>query len=76
MASANGRTHAAHRSIQLDVVQAVLAGFDFQRIFFGDVAQVLKIGVAIKRVIVDVHLGVKREYAAIGCGNERIDLKQ
>ncbi len=68
--------HAAHGAVQLDVVEVVLAGFHLQRIFLGDVAQFLYVQTAVKGVVVDVHLGVQRKHAAIGGGDERIDLKQ
>ena len=68
--------HAADVAVQLDVVQVVLRGFDFQRIFFGDVAQFAEISVAEQRVVVEIDLGIEREQAAIGGGDERIDLHQ
>ncbi len=34
--------HAADVAVELDVVQVVLAGLDLERIFFGDIAQILE----------------------------------
>ena len=58
--------HAAHVAVELDVVQAVLRGFDFERIFFGDVAQFAQVRVPEHGVVVEIHLGIEREQAAIG----------
>ena len=55
--------HAGDGAIELDVVERVLAGFHFKRIFFVDVAQRLDVGVAEERVVVEVDLGVEREAA-------------
>ncbi len=61
---------------QLDVVEVVFAGFDLQRLFLGDVAQLLRLRMAVQGVVVDVHLGIQGKDAAIGGGDERIDLNQ
>ena len=68
--------HAADVAVELDVVQAVLRGLDFERIFFGDVAQFFQVGMAEQRVVVEIHLGIEREQAAVAAGDERIDFHQ
>ena len=68
--------HARNRAVELDVVQRVLARLHFQRIFFGNVAQRLDVGVAEQRVVVEGDLGVEREQLAVGRRDEGIDLDQ
>ncbi len=45
-------------SIELDVVESVFARFDFERRFLGQVAHLLKVRVAIERVVIEADLGV------------------
>ena len=60
--------HAADVAVELDVVQAVLRSLDFERIFFGDVAQFAQIGMAEERVVVEsrswrrARTGVRRSW--------------
>ncbi len=68
--------HAADVAVELDVVQVVFRRLDFERIFFRDVAQFAQVGMAEQGVVVEVHLGIEREQATIGCRDERIDLDQ
>src|SRR5260370_8837201 len=69
----HGQPGAVHQAgdvpVQLDVVQAVLGGLDFQRVFFVDVAQLFQVFVAEERVIFEVVLGVGRKKAAVGGGD-------
>ena len=55
--------HAGDVAVELDVVERVLGGFDFERVFFGDVAQVLEFLVAEHGVVVEVDLAVEGEQA-------------
>ena len=68
--------HAGNRAVQLDVIERVFAGFHFQRVFFGRVAQHLDLGVAKDRVVVEGNLRVQREELVVLCRDERIDLHQ
>src|SRR2546421_475086 len=67
--------HAGHAAIELDVVEAVLGGFDFERIFFIEVAEFAKILVAKERVVVKRHLGVERNEFAVTGEDARIDFQ-
>ena len=55
--------HAADRAIELDVVQGELRRLDLERILLARVAQLLEVGMAVERVVVEVHLGVERQQA-------------
>src|SRR5258706_14467299 len=68
--------HSADAAVELDVIQTVLRSLDLERIFLGDVTQFADIRMAEQRVVVEGKLGVEREKAAIGSGDERIDLEQ
>ena len=68
--------HAGDRAVKLDVVQRVLAGFHFKRIFFGNVAQRLDLRMAEERVVVKGHLGIERKELVVLGGDEGIDLDQ
>src|SRR4051812_22692042 len=68
--------HATDIAVQLDVVETVLRGFDFERIFFGDVAQIAKIRMPEERVVVEVDLGIEREDATIAGSDQRIDFDE
>ena len=68
--------HAGDGAVELDVVERILAGLDFERIFFGSVAQGLDVGMAKERVVVEVDLGVEREELVVLGRDEGIDLEQ
>ena len=68
--------HAADVAVELDVVQAELRGFHFERILFVQIAQLDQILVAEQRVVVEVDLGVERVDLAVLRQDERIDLGQ
>src|SRR6202453_1935310 len=68
--------HAGDVAIELDVIEGVLRGFHFQRIFFGGVAQFLQFLVAEDGVVVEVDLAIERQQAVVGGGDEGIDLEQ
>ena len=63
MASPAPLTMQATCAVELDVVEAELGGFDFERILFVQVAQLDDVLVAVERVVVEVHLGVERHDA-------------
>ncbi len=65
--------HAGDGAIELDVVEAELGSFHFQRIFFVQVAQFEQILVAEQGVVVEVDLGVERVDLAVLGQDERID---
>ena len=66
---------AADVAVELDVAQAGLAGADFGRLFFGQVAQLGQVRVAEQGVVVEGHLGVEREQLARAGHDQRIDLR-
>ncbi len=68
--------HAGDGAVELDVVERVLAGFDFERVFFGGVAQRLDVRMAEEGVVVEGDLGVEREELVVLGGDEGIDLDQ
>ena len=68
--------HAGDGAVELDVVEAELGGFDFERIFFVEIAQFAKILVAEERVVVEGHLGVERDELAVAGEDEGIDFEQ
>ena len=68
--------HAGNRAIQLDVIQRVLAGLDFQRVFLRRVAQSLDVRMTEQRVIVERDLRVQRKQLVVLGGDEWIDLHQ
>ena len=53
-----------------------MRGFDFERIFLVEVAQLDEILVAIERVIVEVHFGVERDQPAVAGDDQRIDFRE
>ena len=65
--------HAGDGAVELDVVQAVLGGFDFERIFLVEVAQFAELFVAEEAVIIESHFGVERDEAAVAGDDSRID---
>ena len=50
----------------------MLRSFDFARIFLSDITQRRDLWMTIKRVIIEVKLGVERQDIAFGCHNERV----
>ena len=52
--------HAADVAAELDIVQTMLGGFNFERLFLVQVAQLVQVGVAEEGVVVEVELGVER----------------
>ena len=68
--------HACDVAVELDVIQAELAGLDFQGIFFVEIAQFLDVLVAIKRVVIEVHFGIEGVDLVITGHEERIDLRK
>jgi len=67
--------HAGDVAVELDVVQAVLGGFDFERIFFVEIAQFAKFFVTEQAVVVERHLGVESDEPAIAGNDARIDFQ-
>ena len=66
--------HAGDVAIELDVVQAELGRFHFERIFFVEIAQVDQVLVPEHGVVVEVDLGIQRDDFAILGQDQRIDL--
>src|SRR5262249_418864 len=71
---------AGNRAIQFDVVQVELAGPDFQRRFFVEIAHRLEIRMAKESIVVERKLGIYslQRLLALGCQDdtERIDFYQ
>jgi hypothetical protein len=69
---------AGDAAVELDVIQAELARFDFERRFLGEVAHLLNVLVAIERVVIEADLGVHgaKRFLAVRADHdaERIDL--
>src|SRR5260370_31814111 len=65
--------HAGDAAIELDVVEAVFGSFDFERIFFIEVAELAKLLVPEKRIVVKSHLGVEGDELAFTGEHARID---
>ena len=63
-------------AVELDVVERELRRLDFERRLLGQVAQRLDVGVPVERVVVEIHLGIEREQAAVVGHDERIDLDE
>ena len=51
-------------------------GLDFVRIFFVEVAQLGEFRMAVQRVLVEIDLGVERNYAAVRGYDQRVDFRQ
>ena len=66
--------HAADVAVEADVVERELRRFDFERILFGQVAQVAQIGMPIERVVVEDDLRVERQQIAALGQDQRVDL--
>src|SRR5256885_16482232 len=67
--------HATDAAIELDVVEAVLRSFDFERIFFVEIAKAAKFLVTKEAVVVERHLGVKRDQLPIAGEDAGIDFE-
>src|SRR5438552_4061785 len=65
--------HACHVAVELDIVQSELARFDFQRIFFVQVAQFLDIFMPVERIVIEVHFRVQRVDFVVAGDEEGID---
>src|SRR5882672_3479762 len=65
---------AADVAVELDVVEVVLRRLDFGGVFLVEVAQLLPLGMAEARVVVEVDLGVERHYFALAGEDEGVDL--
>ena len=57
--------HAADVAVELDVVEVELRGLDLERVLLVEVAQRGEVRVAEEGVVVEVHLGVERQDAAV-----------
>jgi hypothetical protein len=68
--------HAADIAIKLDVVERVLRGLDFQRIFFRNVPQLPQIRMPEEGVVIEVDLCVQRKQPPVGCRDKGIDFKE
>ncbi len=68
--------HAADASVELDVVQGEPGGFHFERRLFGQVAELLHVGVAKQSVVVDGDLRVESHHFLLPRHQERIDLDE
>src|SRR5262249_46904743 len=77
--SSHGETrtihHASNAAVELDIVQTKLTGFDFERLFFVEIAEFLQIFVAIKCVVIEVHLSVESVTLVVTGDEKRIDLR-
>ena len=74
MARARAVDHATDGTVELDVVQFEARSFDFERIFFVQIAQLGEIFMAIERVIVKGHFCVESDQFAVARDDQRIDL--
>ena len=52
----------------------MLGGLELHRVFFVLVAQLLDVGMAVQRVVVEVHLGVERDHVAVAGYDQRVHL--
>ena len=66
--------HAADIAVELDVVEAVLAGLELGRVFLILVAHRLHVLVTEEGVVVEVHLGIQRDDIAGAGHHQRVDL--
>ena len=67
---------AADIAVQLDVAQSRLAGSDFGRLLFAQVAQLGDVRVPEQGVVVEGHLGVQGHQFAVAGDHQRIDFGQ
>src|SRR5262249_50589084 len=68
--------HAGDVAVELDVVEVVFRGFDLERRFFVEVAQLRVFFVAVERVVVKIDLRVQRLKLAVFRQQERGDLEE
>jgi hypothetical protein len=68
--------HAGDIAVELDVVEAVLRGFDFERIFFVEVAEFAELFMAEQAVVVEGHFCVERDQAAVAGHDAGVNLQQ
>src|SRR2546425_1159364 len=67
--------HAADAAVELDVIEAVLRSFDFERVFFVEIAKAAKFLVTKQAVVIERHLGVKGDQLPIAGEDAGIDLE-
>src|SRR3989339_573132 len=67
---------AANIAVQADVSEVKLAGFDFGRIFFVEVAVSHDLRMTVQRVGVKVEFGVQRNHIALAVAVQRVDFDQ
>ena len=65
---------AADVAVEADVTEFMLAGFDFRRIFFGEVAHFHNIGMPKQSIVVEIQFSVERKNVAVARQDKRIDL--
>jgi hypothetical protein len=63
-------------TLKLDVVQAVLGSFHFERIFLIEVAQFAEFLVTEERVVIEGHLSVESDELPFARNHARIDFEQ
>src|SRR5262245_38343959 len=68
--------HAGDIAVELDVVEVVFGGFDLERRFFVEVAQLSVFFVAVERVVVEIDLRVQRVKLAVFGQQEGVDLEE
>ena len=56
--------------------EVVALGLDLRRVLLVEVAQRLELLLAVERVVVEGHLGVERQHAAVLEHDQRVDLDQ
>src|SRR5262245_14537311 len=68
--------HAGDVAVELDVVEVVFGGFDLERRFFVEVAQLGVFFVAVERVVVKIDLCVQRVKLAVFGQQEGVNLEE
>src|SRR5262249_14542906 len=68
--------HAGDVAVEPDVTEIILRRLDLARIFFGEIAHVADVGVAIQGVVVEAHFAVERQEIALLRQHERVDLRE
>src|SRR5207302_5712494 len=63
-------------AVELDVIELVIRCFHFKRVFFIEIAQVDKVFVAIKGVVVKIHFRIERDQTAIAGDDQRVNLRE
>ena len=66
--------HAADVAVELDVGEVVFRRLDLHRLFFGEVAQLLEVGVAELGIVVEADLGIEHQQLALVGDRQRVDL--